>query len=148
MKKIKNGDTVKVHYTGRLEDGDVFDTSMVDGREPITVTLGENSLIVGFENGLIDMAVGEKKTIEIKCSEAYGEYNDGMIQEVPKSQMPGEVEVANFNFSRHLTLQSQTEMGVIQFLVKEIKEESVILDANHKLAGKDLIFDLEVLEIQ
>jgi len=141
MKKIKNGDTVKVHYTGRLEDGDVFDTSMVDGREPITVTLGENSLIVGFENGLIDMAVGEKKTIEIKCSEAYGEYNDGMIQEVPKSQMPGEVEVG-------MSLQSQTEMGVIQFLVKEIKEESVILDANHKLAGKDLIFDLEVLEIQ
>jgi FKBP-type peptidyl-prolyl cis-trans isomerase 2 len=141
MKKIKNGDTVKVHYTGRLEDGDVFDTSMVDGREPITVTLGENSLIVGFENGLIDMAVGEKKTIEIKCSEAYGEYNDGMIQEVPKSQMPGEVEVG-------MSLQSQTEMGVIQFLVKEIKEESVILDANHMLAGKDLIFDLEVLEIQ
>ena len=141
MKKIKNGDTVKVHYTGRLEDGDVFDTSMVDGREPITVTLGENSLIVGFENGLIDMAVGEKKTIEIKCSEVYGEYNDGMIQEVPKSQMPGEVEVG-------MSLQSQTEMGVIQFLVKEIKEESVILDANHKLAGKDLIFDLEVLEIQ
>lgn len=141
MKKIKNGDTVKVHYTGRLEDGDVFDTSMVDGREPITVTLGENSLIVGFENGLINMAVGEKKTIEIKCSEAYGEYNDGMIQEVPKSQMPGEVEVG-------MSLQSQTEMGVIQFLVKEIKEESVILDANHKLAGKDLIFDLEVLEIQ
>jgi len=132
---------VKVHYTGRLEDGDVFDTSMVDGREPITVTLGENSLIVGFENGLIDMAVGEKKTIEIKCSEAYGEYNDGMIQEVPKSQMPGEVEIG-------MSLQSQTEMGVIQFLVKEIKEESVILDANHKLAGKDLIFDLEVLEIQ
>ena len=141
MKKIKNGDTVKVHYTGRLEDGDVFDTSMVDGREPITVTLGENSLIVGFENGLIDMAVGEKKTIEIKCSEAYGEYNDGMIQEVPKRQMPGEVEVG-------MSLQSQTEMGVIQFLVKEIKEESVILDANHMLAGKDLIFDLEVLEIQ
>jgi FKBP-type peptidyl-prolyl cis-trans isomerase SlpA len=141
MKKIKNGDTVKVHYTGRLEDGDVFDTSMVDGREPITVTLGENSLIVGFENGLIDMAVGEKKTIEIKCSEAYGEYNDGMIQEVPKSQMPGEVEIG-------MSLQSQTDMGVIQFLVKEIKEESVILDANHKLAGKDLIFDLEVLEIQ
>lgn len=141
MKKIKNGDTVKVHYTGRLEDGDVFDTSMVDGREPITVTLGENSLIVGFENGLIDMVVGEKKTIEIKCSEAYGEYNDGMIQEVPKSQMPGEVEIG-------MSLQSQTEMGVIQFLVKEIKEESVILDANHKLAGKDLIFDLEVLEIQ
>jgi FKBP-type peptidyl-prolyl cis-trans isomerase SlpA len=87
------------------------------------------------------MAVGEKKTIEIKCSEAYGEYNDGMIQEVPKSQMPGEVEIG-------MSLQSQTEMGVIQFLVKEIKEESVILDANHKLAGKDLIFDLEVLEIQ
>jgi FKBP-type peptidyl-prolyl cis-trans isomerase 2 len=133
MKKIKNGDTVKVHYTGRLEDGDVFDTSMVDGREPITVTLGENSLIVGFENGLIDMAVGEKKTIEIKCSEAYGEYNDGMIQEVPKSQMPGEVEVG-------MSLQSQTEMGVIQFLVKEIKEESVILDANHMLAGKRFNF--------
>ena len=80
------------------------------------------------------------KTIEIKCSEAYGEYNDGMIQEVPKSQMPGEVEIG-------MSLLSQTEMGVIQFLVKEIKEESVILDANHKLAGKDLIFDLELISI-
>ncbi len=140
MKKIKNGDTVKVHYTGRLEDGKIFDTSMDNGREPLTVKLGEGQLIKGFENGLMDMSIGDKKTIELNVEDAYGEYNEDMIQEVPKNQMPGEVEVG-------MSLQSQTDMGVVQFLVKEIKNDTVILDANHMLAGKKLIFDLEVLDV-
>ena len=82
MEKIKLGNTVTVHYTGKLKNGDIFDTSMVEGREPLVVKLGEGQLIKGFENGLIDMAIGDKKTIEISSEDAYGEYNDFMVQEV------------------------------------------------------------------
>ena len=141
MKKVQNGDTVTVNYTGRLVDGTVFDSSLNEGREPLVVKLGEGNLIKGFENGLIDMIVGDKKTVEIEVEEAYGVYNDYMIQEVPKEQMPGEVEVG-------MQLQADTQMGPVQFIVKDVKEETVILDANHPLAGKKLIFDLEVLDIQ
>jgi peptidylprolyl isomerase len=141
MKKIQNGDTVTVNYTGRLVDGTVFDSSLNEGREPLVVKLGEGNLIKGFENGLIDMIVGDKKTVEIEVEDAYGVYNDYMIQEVPKEQMPGDVEVGT-------PLQASTQMGVVNFIVKEVKEDVVILDANHPLAGEKLIFDLEVLEVQ
>ncbi len=140
MKKVLSDSTVTVNYTGRLEDGSVFDTSMVEGREPMTAKLGQGQLIKGFEDGLIDMSEGDKKTVEIESSEAYGEYLDYLIQEVETNQMPGEVEVG-------MPLQAQTEMGVVQFVVKEIKEDTVVLDANHPLAGKKLIFDLEVVNI-
>jgi FKBP-type peptidyl-prolyl cis-trans isomerase 2 len=141
MKKVQNGDTVTVNYTGKFEDGTVFDTSMVEGREPIKTKLGEGNLISGFENGLIDMGIGEKKTITINPTDAYGEYNEQMIQEVPKTQMPGEVEVG-------ITLQADTQMGTINFVVKEVKEETVVLDANHPLAGKTLVFDLELVDVE
>jgi len=140
MKKVLNNSTVTVNYTGKLEDGTIFDTSMVEGREPLNAKLGEGQLIKGFEDGLLDMAEGETKTIEIECGEAYGEYIEDVIQEVPKDQMPGEVEVG-------MQIQAQTEMGPIIFTVKEVKEESVVLDPNHALAGKKLIFDLEVVSI-
>jgi len=140
MKKVLSDSTVTVNYTGRLEDGSVFDSSMVEGREPMTTTLGQGQLIKGFEDGLIDMSEGDKKTVEIESADAYGEYLEYLIQEVEKSQMPGEVEVG-------MPLQAQTEMGVVQFIVKEVKDESVVLDANHPLAGKKLIFDLEVVSI-
>ena len=141
MKKVETNSTVTVNYTGRLEDGSIFDSSVVEGREPLTATLGQGQLIKGFESGLHDMSVGDKKTVEIDAEDAYGKYNDFMVQEVKKEQMPGEVEIG-------MHLQADTQMGPVQFIVKEIKEESVILDANHPLAGKKLIFDLEVLEIQ
>ena len=141
MKKVQNGDTVTVNYTGRLVDGTVFDSSLNEGREPLVVKLGEGNLIKGFENGLIDMIVGDKKTVEIEVEDAYGVYNDYMIQEVPKEQMPGDVEVGT-------PLQASTQMGVVNFIVKEVKEDIVVLDANHPLAGEKLIFDLEVLEVQ
>lgn len=140
MKKVANDSTVTVNYTGRLEDGSVFDSSMVEGREPLTAKLGEGQLIQGFENGLVDMEIGETKTIEIPASDAYGEYLDYLIQEVPKSQMPGEVEIGT-------PLMADTQMGTIQFVVKEINDETVVLDANHPLAGQKLIFDLEVVGI-
>jgi FKBP-type peptidyl-prolyl cis-trans isomerase 2 len=140
MKKVEANSTVTVNYTGKLEDGTIFDSSMVDGREPLKVTLGEGNLIKGFESGLHEMLVGDKKTVEIDPTDAYGEYNDYMIQEVPKSQMPGEVSIG-------MNLEAQTQMGPVQFIVKEVKEDLVILDANHPLAGKKLIFDLEVVNI-
>jgi FKBP-type peptidyl-prolyl cis-trans isomerase SlpA len=141
MRKVQNGDTVKVNYTGRLEDGTIFDSSMVEGREPLTAKLGEGMLIKGFENGLMEMTIGESKTVEIDPTNAYGEYNEEAIQEVPKTNMPGEVEVG-------MGLQANTEFGVVNFVVKEVKEETVVLDANHPLAGQKLIFDLELVEIQ
>ena len=106
MKKVLSDSTVTVNYTGRLEDGTIFDSSTVEGREPMTTKLGQGQLIKGFEEGLVDMSEGDKKTVEIESAEAYGEYLDYLIQEVEKSQMPGEVEVG-------MPLQAQTEMGVL-----------------------------------
>lgn len=141
MRKVQNGDTVTVNYTGRLVDGTIFDSSVNEGREPLITKLGEGTLISGFENGLIDMIIGDKKTVEIEIEDAYGPYNDHMVQDVPKEQMPGEVEVGT-------QIQANTQMGIVNFVVKEVKEEVVVLDANHPLSGKKLIFDLEVLDIK
>jgi FKBP-type peptidyl-prolyl cis-trans isomerase 2 len=140
MNTIKNGDTVSVNYTGKLEDGSIFDTSLQEGREPLKATLGQGQLISGFENGLIGMSVGENKTVEIEPSNAYGEYDPSMVQEVSKSQVPMEVKVGDM-------LQGMSPMGPVNVKVTEIKEETIILDMNHPLAGKKLIFDLEVISI-
>ena len=140
MEQVKNGDSVSVNYTGRLEDGTIFDTSLQEGRTPLTAKLGQGQLIPGFENGLIGMSIGEKKTIEIDPKDAYGDVNEGMVQEVPKDRVPQEVEVGH-------VLQTETPMGIVNFNVLEVKEETVVLDANHPLAGKKLIFDLEIVGI-
>ena len=140
MKKIKNGDNVSVHYTGKLEDGSVFDTSLAEGREPLTVTLGQGQLIPGFENGLIDMATGEIKTIEIEPENAYGDVNPQLMSEIPLSQVPEGVKTGDM-------LQGQNQFGPVNVVVKEVKEETVVLDMNHPLAGKKLIFDLEVVSV-
>ena len=140
MEQIKNGDSVSVNYTGRLEDGTIFDTSIQEGRTPLTAKLGEGKLIPGFESGLIGMSVGEKKTIEIEPSDAYGEVNEMMIQEVALTQVPENVKVGDM-------LQGQNQYGPVQVTVKEVKESTAVLDMNHPLAGKKLIFDLEVVSV-
>lgn len=140
MTKIKNGDNVSVHYTGKLEDGSVFDTSLAEGREPLTVTLGQGQLIPGFENGLIDMTAGEIKTIEIEPENAYGDVNPQLMNEIPLSQVPEGVKTGDM-------LQGQNQFGPVNVVVKEIKESTVVLDMNHPLAGKKLIFDLEVVSV-
>lgn len=140
MKKIQNGDTVKVNYTGKFEDGSVFDSSLVEGRQPLTVTLGQGHLIPGFERGLIDMSIGETKTIEINPTDAYGDINEEMYQEVELSMLPEDIEVG-------MMLQASGPQGVFNVVVKEIKDSAAILDANHPLAGKKLFFDLEVMEV-
>jgi FKBP-type peptidyl-prolyl cis-trans isomerase 2 len=140
MKKIQNGDTVIVNYTGRLEDGTIFDSSLNEGREPLTSTLGQGQLIPGFENGLIDMVLGEKKTIEIEPENAYGQYIPEMTTLVGLNQVPEGIKIGD-------TLQGMSNNRPINVVVKEINEENVLLDANHPLAGKKLIFDLEVVGI-
>lgn len=140
MKKVQNGDTVIVNYTGRLEDGTIFDSSLNEGREPLTSTLGQGQLIAGFENGLLEMAIGETKTIEIEPENAYGEYREEMITIVGKNQVPETIQVGE-------TLQGNTPQGPIIVKVVEVTDDSVTLDANHPLAGKKLIFDLELVGI-
>jgi FKBP-type peptidyl-prolyl cis-trans isomerase 2 len=140
MEKVTSNSTVSVHYTGRLEDGTVFDSSLVEGREPLTATLGQGNLISGFENGLVDMIVGEKKTIEIEPENAYGQINPQMVNEVAKAQVPEGVSVGDM-------LQAMSPAGPINVKVLDIKEDVVVLDANHPLAGQKLIFDLEVISI-
>tara|TARA_B100000900_G_C20165880_1_gene547827 strand:- start:72 stop:497 length:426 start_codon:yes stop_codon:yes gene_type:complete len=140
MSEVKTGNTIKVNYTGKFEDGTVFDTSLTEGREPLETILGQGNLIPGFEKGLLGMNEGENKTIEIEPTEAYGEYLDGLVNVVPPTQMPEGVKVGD-------VLQSSGERGTINVTVKEITEQGVKIDANHPLAGKKLIFDVEVLEV-
>ena len=135
MKKVETTSKVKVHYTGRLEDGTIFDTSIAEGREPLEVELGLGQLIKGFENGLIDMMEGEKKTIELSIEESYGEPKPEFISEVPKSNVPEGIQVGE-------SLQGMGPQGPINVQVIAVNEETVTLDANHPLAGKNLIFDL------
>ena len=141
MKKVQNGDTVVVNYTGKLVDGTVFDSSLVEGREPLKAQLGQGLLIKGFENGLLEMTVGDKKTIEIESVDAYGEVIEEMIAEVPKDQMPEGITVGDM-------LQAQGPMGPINVKVIEIKEDNVVVDANHPLAGQKLIFELELVSVE
>lgn len=142
MTQVKDNDTVKVHYTGKLSDGQVFDSS--EGQEPLEFTLGKGQIIPGFEKGLIDMKLNEKKTITIAKEEAYGAINNDLRQEVKRSELPQDItpEVG-------MGLVSKSPDGQeMNLLVVEVKEESIVVDGNHPLAGKDLIFDLEVVEIK
>jgi FKBP-type peptidyl-prolyl cis-trans isomerase 2 len=140
MKKVETTSKVKVHYTGKLEDGTIFDTSLTEGREALEVQLGEGQLIKGFESGLIDMSEGEKKTIELSVEDSYGEPNPEFINEVPKSNVPEGVKEGE-------TLQGMGPQGPVNVKVISVNEETVTLDANHPLSGKKLIFDLEVVSI-
>ncbi len=140
MKKIENGDKITVNYTGKLEDGTIFDSSLNEGRTPLEATLGQGQLIPGFENGLIGMSVGETRTVEIEPENAYGQPNPMMIQEIEKNKVPENVQVGD-------TLTGSNQHGPVVVTVSEIKEDTVVLDMNHPLAGKKLIFDLEVVSI-
>lgn len=140
MSKVENGKNVTVHYTGKFEDGTVFDTSLTEGREPIRTVLGQGSLIKGFELGLVGMEEGEKKSIEVLPEDGYGEYLDGLVTTVKRDQVPEGVKVGD-------VLQSQSERGTINVTVKDITESGVRLDANHPMAGKKLFFELEVVNV-
>ena len=140
MTQAAVGDTVKVHYTGTLEDGTQFDSSA--GREPLEFILGEGQVISGFEKGVEGMAVGDQKSIHIPVEEAYGQHHPELVQEVPREQIPEEIEL-----EVGLQLQAQGPNGPFLLLVTGLTDETAILDGNHPLAGKDLNFELELVEI-
>lgn len=142
MQQAQNGDKVKVHYHGRLRSGETFDSS--EGRDPLEFTVGAGQMIKGFDEGVKGMQVGEKKTVEIGSEEAYGKREEANLIEFPKDQFP-----ANMNPEKGMQLMLSNDQGQ-QFpvVVAEVKENSVILDANHPLAGQDLIFDIEMVNIE
>lgn len=142
MSQVKKDDTVKVHYTGKLNDGEVFDSS--EGRDPLEFTVGAGQMIPGFEKGILDMKLNEKKTIQIPASEAYGEKREELLQEVPKNQLPQEIQP-----EVGMPLMAQLpDGGQQQLVIAEVREETIVVDANHPLAGKDLTFEIEVVEIK
>ena len=142
MSTVKSGDTVFINYTGTLEDGTQFDTS--EGRGPLEFVVGSGQIIPGLDKAIPGMAVGDKKVVDVPCGEAYGEANPDNRQAVPRSQLPSDIPL-----EIGLTLQMQAEDGRgMPVTVVELSEDSVTLDANHMLAGKDLTFAIELVEIK
>ena len=141
MLKAKNGDAVKVHYTGKHTDGDIFDSS--EGREPLAFELGKVQMIKGFEAAVLGMEVGETKTVTIPADQAYGDFNENMVFSVNKTEIPEHI-----NLQLGMPLNVQTDQGhTVQVTVKEITDATVTLDANHPLAGQELIFEINLVEI-
>ncbi len=141
MSQAKRGDSVKIHYTGTLEDGTVFDSSA--GRDPLVFTLGGGQVIVGFDEAVLGMAIGDKKKVTIPAHKAYGEKDEALVIEVPRNQVPPDL---------NPEVDQKLQMGgangeLVVVMVLAVTDEVVILDANPPLAGKDLIFDLELVAI-
>lgn len=141
MQQVKEGDTIKVHYHGRLTSGETFDSS--EGRQPLEFKVGAGMVIKGFDVGVMGMQVGDKKTINIPVDEAYGPVDPGMVIEFPKERFPQDL-----NPEVGMTLNMTNGSGQnFRVVVKEVMDQAVILDANHPLAGQDLVFDIEVVSI-
>jgi FKBP-type peptidyl-prolyl cis-trans isomerase 2 len=142
MQQAKKGDTVKVHYHGRLTDGSTFDSS--EGRQPLEFEVGSGMVINGFDNGVIGMTKGEKKTINIPVEDAYGPKQDDLFMEFPKDRFPENME-PEVGMQLNMSNASGQNFPVV---IAEVKEDAVILDANHPLAGQELVFDIELVEIE
>jgi len=142
MSAVKKGDTIKVHYHGTLNDGTIFDSSLQ--REPLEFEVGGGMVIPGFDNGVLGMAIGEKRTINIPADEAYGQKQEEMIMEFPRDRFPEDMTP---EVGMQLMMSSQTGQQ-FPVVVADVREDVVVLDANHPLAGKDLTFDLELVEIK
>ncbi|MFL4468376.1 peptidylprolyl isomerase [Tateyamaria armeniaca] len=141
MAEIKDGDTVRIHYTGTLKDGTTFDSS--EGRDPLEFVVGAGHIIKGLDSALPGMQEGEKKTVSIDCADAYGPINPALHQGVPRDAIPDDIPL-----EVGMQLQMQTPEGQpMPVTVTEIDDEQVMLDANHPLAGRDLVFEFEVVSI-
>jgi peptidylprolyl isomerase len=138
---VKDGNTVRVHYTGTFSDGEVFDSSRE--REPLEFTIGDGSLIPGFEDALLGHNAGDRFTVTIPADEAYGEHLEELLMEVPVSEVPEDIkpEVG-------MMLQIATDDGDMEVQIVEVNDKVVVLDANHPLAGEDLTFDIEVIDVK
>jgi len=142
MQQVKNGDIVKVHYTGKLTNGEQFDSST--GREPLEFIVGAGQMIKGFDKAMPGMSIGEKKTVNISPEEGYGEKIEEAIIEFPRENVP-----ADMPLEIGMTLELRSESGQpIPVTIEEIREDVIVLDANHSLAGKELVFDIELVEIK
>ena len=141
MATVNDGDTVKVHYTGKLENDVVFDTS--NEHEPLQFTIGDGRVIPGFEEAVVGMEPGESKTANIPADQAYGPYHEEMVRALDRNQLPPDIEL---EVGQHLESRSEEGQSFIVTVI-DISGSTVTLDANHPLAGKDLSFDIELLEI-
>ena len=136
---IKTGSTVKVHYTGKLENNEVFDTS--NGKQPIEFQVGSSQVIPGFENAVMGLSVGDKTEVTIDPDQGYGPVREDLIITLPKTQIPADAQPG-------AQLQGMGQDGQpFNVVVKEVNEENAVVDANHPLAGKNLLFEIEVIEI-
>lgn len=141
MTQVKQGDTVRIHYTGTLNDGQTFDSS--EGRDPLEFQVGSGQIIPGLDDAMPGMEVGEKKTVEVACDNAYGQPDPSARQSVPRDSIPADIPV-----DPGTRLQMQTPQGqVVPVTVMEATEEQVTLDANHPLAGEDLTFKVELVGV-
>ena len=141
MSTAKKGDTVKVHYTGKLSNGSVFDSSRE--REPLEIKLGDNQVIAGFEEAVVGMAVGDRKSADIPADKAYGERREEMVVAVERSRIPPDL---NPEVGQQLRVQ-QPDGGSLQVVVRKVTDTKITLDGNHPLAGEALSFDIELVEI-
>ncbi len=141
MSIAKDGDTVKVHYTGTLKNGEVFDTSKE--REPLEFTLGQGQLIPGFEKAVIGLNVGDATKVDIPSAEAYGDSREDLVLNVPKDQLPADVEP---QVGMQLQV-NQPDGQPVPVRITDVKETELTLDANHPLAGQDLSFEIELVEV-
>lgn len=143
MTVAKSGNTVKVHYTGKLKDGTVFDSSL-QRNEPLEFTIGQGNMIAGFENAVNGMQVGDSTVTDIPVDQAYGNVREDMILEVPKKDVPENISP---EVGQRLAVQ-QKDGQSIPVTISKVSEDTITLDANHPLAGKDLVFEIELLEIK
>ncbi len=141
MSKARIGDRVRVHYRGTLEDGSVFDST--EGGQPLEFVIGSGEIIGAFEDNIVGMEEGERKTFTIKAEDAYGPHREELVLEVGKEEFPPDIKPHE---GQQLQL-TQPDGHSFIVTVKEVRENSVVLDANHPLAGKDLIFEVELVEI-
>lgn len=140
MTQAQNGNRVKVHYTGKLDDGSVFDSS--EGREPLEFTVGEGQVIPGFEQGVVGMEPGDSKTLNIPSDKAYGPRRPEGVFEIERSEIPPSIPL-----EEGMRLQANQGGRTVELMVVEIDESKVTLDGNHPLAGRDLTFDIQLVEV-
>ncbi|MEI8279557.1 MAG: peptidylprolyl isomerase [Bacteroidota bacterium] len=141
MQQVKNGDTVRVHYHGKLTDGSTFDSS--EGREPLEFTVGNGQVIKGFDDAVINMKPGDKITVNIPVDQAYGERSEEMMMEYPLSEFPADMQPV-IGMELHM---SDNMGNVFPVVIAEVMDEVVILDANPPLSGENLIFEIELVSI-
>ena len=141
MTQVKQGDTVQVHYRGKLDDGTVFDSSQ--GRGPLEFTVGQGHMIAGFQDAVVGMDAGDSKTVHIPAAQAYGPRDESVVLSMSREKMPEDIDL---EISDRLQVRRK-DGTMVNVTVTDISESSVTLDGNHPLAGQDLVFDIELVGI-